>query len=110
LGPGVARDGIGAPGFLATSAWLRLAFSELSFEELDVVAGGDQVVSHVRMTGIHVGPLLPTSLSGDLAAALREHGSATLDEHDGYSHQPLADAWAAVSAPCRTAAPLTLRN
>ena len=40
----------GAPGFLATSAWLRLAFSELSFEELDVVASGDQVVSHVRMS------------------------------------------------------------
>jgi uncharacterized protein (DUF433 family) len=25
--------------------------------------------------------LLPTSLSGDLAVAIREHGSATLDEH-----------------------------
>jgi hypothetical protein len=27
--------------------------------------------------------LLPTSLSGDLAAAFREDGSATLDEHYG---------------------------
>jgi hypothetical protein len=33
--------------------------------------------------------VLPTSLSGDPAAALREHGSATLDEHYGHSHQPL---------------------
>ena len=48
----------GVPGFLATSAWLRLAFSELSFEELDVVAAGDQVVSHVRMLGIHTGPFV----------------------------------------------------
>ena len=48
----------GAPGFLATSAWLRLAFSELGFEVLDVVAGNDQVVSHVRMTGVHTGPFV----------------------------------------------------
>jgi predicted ester cyclase len=48
----------GAPGFLATSAWLRLAFSELSFEELDVVASSDQVVSHMRMTAIHTGPFV----------------------------------------------------
>ena len=48
----------GAPGFLATSAWLRLAFSELSFEELDVVASGDQVVAHVRMSGVHTGPVV----------------------------------------------------
>ena len=32
-------------------------------------------------------PVLPASLSGDLAAALREHGSATFDEHYGHSHQ-----------------------
>jgi predicted ester cyclase len=48
----------GAPGFLATSAWLRLAFSELSFEELDAVASSDQVISHVRMAGVHTGPFV----------------------------------------------------
>jgi predicted ester cyclase len=48
----------GAPGFLATSAWLRLAFSELSFEELDAAASGDQVFSHVRMGGVHTGPFV----------------------------------------------------
>jgi len=32
--------------------------------------------------------VLPTSLFGDLAAALSEHGSATLDEHYGHSHEP----------------------
>lgn len=45
--------------------------------------------------------LLPTSLSGDLAAALREHGSATLDEHYGHSQQPWLMPWSAVSALCR---------
>ncbi len=54
----------GAPGFLATSAWLRLAFSELSFEELDVVASGDQVVAHVRMSGVHTGPFVVFPPSG----------------------------------------------
>lgn len=48
----------GAPGFLATSAWLRLAFSELSFEELDVLASSDQVFCHVRMRGVHSGPFV----------------------------------------------------
>jgi hypothetical protein len=31
--------------------------------------------------------VLPTSLSGDLAAALCEHGSAAHDENYGHSHQ-----------------------
>jgi predicted ester cyclase len=48
----------GAPGFLATSAWLRLAFSELSFEVLDTAASSDQVFSHVRMSGVHTGPFV----------------------------------------------------
>jgi predicted ester cyclase len=48
----------GAPGFLATSAWLRLAFSGLTFEELDVAASSDQVFSHVRMSGRHTGPFV----------------------------------------------------
>jgi len=34
------------------------------------------------------GPLLATSLFGDVAAALREHGSATLDEHCCYFRRP----------------------
>jgi predicted ester cyclase len=48
----------GAPGFAATSAWLRLAFSGLSFEELDVAASGERVFSHVRMAGVHTGPFV----------------------------------------------------
>jgi hypothetical protein len=32
--------------------------------------------------------VLATSLSGDVAAALREHGSATLDEHCCYFRHP----------------------
>src|SRR5207248_3003445 len=34
--------------------------------------------------------LLPTSLFGDVAAALRTHGSATLDEHRRYFRRPSA--------------------
>jgi hypothetical protein len=37
------------------------------------------------------GRLLPASLSGDLAAALLEHGPAMLDEHYGHWHWPVPD-------------------
>jgi hypothetical protein len=92
--------------------WLRRCLGYRLDGRIAAGAMGDVVAQ--TAAGLHAahaaGLVLPTSLSGDLAAALREHGSATLDEHYGHSHQPLADAWAAVSAPCRTAAPLTLRN
>jgi len=48
----------GPAGFLATSAWLRFAFSELSFEEIHLVTDGRLVCSHVWMRGRHTGPFV----------------------------------------------------
>ena len=48
----------GLPGFLATSAWLRLAFSELRFDILDLVADGNQTIAHVTMSGRQTGPFV----------------------------------------------------
>lgn len=54
--PACAEPGPG--GFLATSAWLRSAFAELRFEELDVAVNGDQVFCRMRMRGVHTGPFV----------------------------------------------------
>jgi predicted ester cyclase len=48
----------GIPGFLATSAWLRLAFSELRFEVHDLVTEGDRTIAHVTMSGRQDGPFV----------------------------------------------------
>jgi predicted ester cyclase len=48
----------GPAGFLATSAWLRYAFSNLRFDEVDSIAEGEWVASRVRMTGQHNGPFI----------------------------------------------------
>jgi predicted ester cyclase len=48
----------GPAGFLATSAWLRHAFSNLRFEETDSIAEGEWVASRVRMIGRHKGPFI----------------------------------------------------
>jgi predicted ester cyclase len=54
--PACAEPGVG--GFLATSAWLRSAFSELRFEEIDVAVNGDQTFCGMRMHGVHTGPFV----------------------------------------------------
>jgi SnoaL-like polyketide cyclase len=41
----------GLPGFMATSAWLRFAFADLTFEVMDVVSDGHRTIAHVTMTG-----------------------------------------------------------
>src|SRR5260370_11239489 len=48
----------GVPGFLATSAWLRLAFSDLSFEIIELTADADRTMAHVRMSGRQTGPFV----------------------------------------------------
>lgn len=48
----------GVPGFLATSAWLRLAFSDLYFELHDVVADGARSIAYVTMSGRQTGPFV----------------------------------------------------
>ena len=46
----------GPAGFLATSRWLRDAFSDLRFELQETVAEGDTVIAAAVMTGRHTGP------------------------------------------------------
>ena len=54
--PACAEPGV--PGFLATSAWLRSAFTDLRFDLLALVTEGDTTVAHVRMTGRQTGPFV----------------------------------------------------
>ena len=48
-GPGEFRD---------TTAWLRSAFSNLHFDNVDVIACADRVVILTYMTGVHTGSFL----------------------------------------------------
>jgi predicted ester cyclase len=52
----VERQLHGPAGFLATSRWLRDAFSDLRFELQETVAEGDTVMVAAVMTGRHTGP------------------------------------------------------
>jgi len=45
----------GPQGFLATSLWLRSAFADLHFVDLEAIAEGDKVVVQATMTGRHTG-------------------------------------------------------
>lgn len=54
----------GSAGFLATSAWLRAAFADLSFEDLETLAENDWVVVQATMTGRHVGEFQGISPTG----------------------------------------------
>jgi predicted ester cyclase len=51
----VERQQHGPPGFLATSRWLRDAFSNLRFELQETLAEGDTVMAAAVMTGQHTG-------------------------------------------------------
>src|SRR5689334_19901813 len=48
----------GIPGFLATSAWLRLAFADLRFEPIEIVTQDDRTIAHVWMRGRQTGPFV----------------------------------------------------
>jgi len=52
----VERQLQGPAGFLATSRWLREAFSDLRFELQETIAEGDTVMAAAVMTGRHTGP------------------------------------------------------
>lgn len=54
--PACAQPGV--PGFLATSAWLRLAFADLRFDVLHLVSEEEMTAAHVRMTGRQEGPFV----------------------------------------------------
>lgn len=49
-----ARPGV--PGLMATSAWLRTAFSGLRFEVIELAAEGDLAIAHTWMRGTQTGP------------------------------------------------------
>lgn len=54
--PGQPDRGLKGPnGFLATSRWLRTAFGELRFEDLDMIAEDEHVAVRTTMTGCHIG-------------------------------------------------------
>jgi hypothetical protein len=48
----------GVAGFLATSAWLRLAFAELRFEVIESATAGDRTIAHVWMRARQSGPFV----------------------------------------------------
>lgn len=50
-----ARQQRGPAGFLATSRWLRDAFSDLRFEHQETLVDSDTVVAVSTMTGEHTG-------------------------------------------------------
>ncbi len=52
-----ARQG-GPVGLAVTGAWLRFAFSDIAFEELERVAAGDVVMSRVIFSARQTGPLV----------------------------------------------------
>ncbi len=52
----VERQLPGPAGFLATSQWLREAFSDLRFEMQETIAENGVVMAAATMTGEHTGP------------------------------------------------------
>jgi ketosteroid isomerase-like protein len=48
----------GVPGAMATSAWLRLAFSDLHFTPIDILSDSTRTVAHVWMSGRQTGPFV----------------------------------------------------
>jgi predicted ester cyclase len=48
----------GLPGFMATSAWLRFAFADLTYEVMDLVSDGHRTTAYVTMTGRQHGPFV----------------------------------------------------
>jgi predicted ester cyclase len=48
----------GVPGFIATSAWLRAAFSDLRFEIIEAVGDDGRTIAHVWMRGTQDGPFV----------------------------------------------------
>jgi predicted ester cyclase len=51
-------DKRGPEEFRETAAWLRSSFSDLRFENVDVIACGDRVVVVTYMSGRHTAPFL----------------------------------------------------
>lgn len=54
----------GPEGMRQTAEWLRATFSDLRFEEQDIVAEGDRVVVRVLFKGTHSGELMGIPATG----------------------------------------------
>jgi nogalonic acid methyl ester cyclase/aklanonic acid methyl ester cyclase len=68
------RTAARGPDELAHSvAWLRSAFSELKFDERDMVASGDKVAVRVVMSGCHTGAFMGHAPTGRRFAAEQVH-------------------------------------
>ncbi|HEX3971567.1 MAG TPA: ester cyclase [Stellaceae bacterium] len=68
------RTNARGPDELAHSvAWLRGAFSELKFEEQDVVVSGEKVAMRVVMSGCHTGDFIGHAATGRRFAAEQVH-------------------------------------
>ena len=68
------RSNARGPDELAHSvAWLRGAFSELRFEEKDVVSSGDKVAMRVVMSGCHTGDFIGHAATGRRFSAEQVH-------------------------------------
>ena len=72
-GPPGSR-GRGPAAFYAVAAWLRVAFSGLSWKVLQTAADADLVVIHSTWSGRHVGPFVTYQESGAVAQAMPPTG------------------------------------
>ncbi len=63
----------GPGGFLATSSWLRAAFADLRFEDLEATAESDRVVVEATMTGRHAGAFQGIPATGKLFRQQQVH-------------------------------------
>ena len=63
----------GVAGFRQSAGRLRGAFSDLIFEEREVIAAGDRVVVHATMRGRHVGRFLLVPPTGSVIAVNQVH-------------------------------------
>jgi predicted ester cyclase len=75
----VERQLHGPAGFLATSRWLRDAFSDLRFELQETLAEGDTVMAAAVMTGRHTGPFNGIAPTGRPIAHKQVHIFAIAD-------------------------------
>jgi predicted ester cyclase len=69
----VERNLQGPNGFIATSEWLRSAFTDLRFEFQEVVAEGDVVVVASTMLGQHTGEFQHIAPTGNRISQKQVH-------------------------------------
>ena len=66
--------GRGPAAMYATARWLRTAFSDLTWQVLDVAADNDLVVVHATMSGRQTGPFVAYRPDAEVAAVFPPRG------------------------------------